>query len=312
MRIKRTTRPAFSLLEMVLALAIGMVLLATLYMTLNIQITTTQAGRDTIEGGTKARFILARISSDIMGQLSAIDPRMLPANALTSYNNSSGNLSTTTTTSPSAGGASGAGASSSTGGSSSSSGASGSTTMQTPTPPVLFNIGIYGTTDTLRISTYRTQPTPPDAFTSNIDTSIPVVSDIRRITYWFATGNSESQGLARKDFAQAISDDIDYDPTSLTDQDKCVIAKEVTSLKFQYLNFDALTWQDDWDGTLPGADGETPVGPPLAIKVTITLRRGKTGSQPQVSDPTNDPSFTQVIAFPGSNNNNQYGNAPTP
>jgi hypothetical protein len=50
-----------------------------------------------------------------------------------------------------------------------------------------------------------------------------------------------------------------------------VIAPEVKSLTFEY--FDGTGWMESWDSTLPGEDGVTPIGPPRAIAITISLLR---------------------------------------
>ena len=65
----RTRRQAFSLLEMVLALAMGMTLLLALYLTLNTHVRQVHAGREILDEGTLARSILTRIASDIISQL---------------------------------------------------------------------------------------------------------------------------------------------------------------------------------------------------------------------------------------------------
>ena len=78
MRTPRTTRRAFSLLEMVLSLALAMVLLLALYLTLNTYITSGDVGRDTLQEGELARSILTRIADDVAGHVSSTDTRGLP------------------------------------------------------------------------------------------------------------------------------------------------------------------------------------------------------------------------------------------
>ncbi len=172
-------------------------------------------------------------------------------------------------------------------------------------PVVTYNIGVYGTATMLQLSNYRVQTAPPGVLTGTIDPNLEVISDLRRITYWMSTsGNADTQGLCRKEFRQATNDFIDEDPSTLPDLDKYVIAKEVTSLTFEYLNFDGQTWEPTWDGTTPGSDGDTPIGPPLAIRITITLRRNANrGRGPAAAngDSSNDPSYQHVIALPAVN-----------
>jgi prepilin-type N-terminal cleavage/methylation domain-containing protein len=84
-RHQRRPRPArhayrggFTLLEMILALAIGLVLMGALYVMMSSQLSQSQAGRDSIQEATTARSILTRIANDIVGSLGAYDPRQLP------------------------------------------------------------------------------------------------------------------------------------------------------------------------------------------------------------------------------------------
>ena len=75
---RRPMRSAFSLMEMMLALAIAMVLLLALYLTLNTQIVHLRAGRDVVAEGALARNLLMLIAADIRGQIATRDPRSLP------------------------------------------------------------------------------------------------------------------------------------------------------------------------------------------------------------------------------------------
>ena len=68
----------------------------------------------------------------------------------------------------------------------------------------------------------------------------------------------------------ATSDDATGSrPPDVADEAAHVIAEEVRELKFSY--FDGSAWQDSWDGTAVGSDGVTPVGPPRAIAIEITV-----------------------------------------
>ena len=58
-------RGAFTLLEMILSLAIGLVILGALYWVLSSQVLLTQKGRDLLDEGTVARSVLTRITSDV-------------------------------------------------------------------------------------------------------------------------------------------------------------------------------------------------------------------------------------------------------
>ncbi len=53
------------------------------------------------------------------------------------------------------------------------------------------------------------------------------------------------------------------------DEQTHVLFPEVQSVQFEY--FDGATWQTSWDGTAVGEDGETPIGPPAAVRITFTV-----------------------------------------
>ncbi|HYT87538.1 MAG TPA: prepilin-type N-terminal cleavage/methylation domain-containing protein, partial [Gemmataceae bacterium] len=61
-----TRRHGFTLLEVMLALAVGVLLLAGLYVALDIQIGSTSGQRKQVEQSTVARFVINKIRSDIL------------------------------------------------------------------------------------------------------------------------------------------------------------------------------------------------------------------------------------------------------
>jgi hypothetical protein len=168
--------------------------------------------------------------------------------------------------------------------------ASGDATTDPVTP---FNGGIQGDNQTLTIWASRLPnlPTGPDA--ANLETQQMTSSDEHRITYWMADG-----GLARQDLdrVSASADDPDAQlPPNVSDEGKYVLAPEVTDLNFRY--FDGESWQDSWDGTVIGADGITPIGPPRAVEVTLSIR--KPGADP--NDDAAVKQFRQVIPINAGN-----------
>jgi hypothetical protein len=100
----------------------------------------------------------------------------------------------------------------------------------------------------------------------------PVVSDLRRVSYWLLGGADNPAGLARQEVPVVTSDDaLQNLPPGIDNESSFLIADEVRSLIFQY--FDGTNWQDNWDSTTPGADGVTPIGSPRAVAVTVGVAR---------------------------------------
>ncbi len=354
-------RPGFSLLEMVIALALGMVLLLGLYMTLSVTVNHAQTGHEVMADGAAARSVMARINSDITNQIGPIDPRVLlkygtPISVMTTpggtpitnvlgsanaYTESAGDSMTTpSSTTPSTSGSTGSTNSGSSGsansgsastsnsgsgttgstksgnsGSTASSGSSnsgnaGSTgsssgssitnTMANGQPAVLYNVGVRGDATSLILSVYRVQRPPAGQATSLPDPI--VISDVSRVNYWLISNGADTVGLARQEIKQATSNDIDLQVTDIDNPNQYLISDEVKNILFEY--FDGTTWQPQWDGTaLGGPNMNTPIGPPMAIRVTLTLRRNTRQTQ-TASDYPDDATntYVHVIPLPTSNN----------
>jgi prepilin-type N-terminal cleavage/methylation domain-containing protein len=255
-------RPAFTLLEVMLAMAIGVFLLAALYVAVDVQLRHAQIGREIVEQSTLARALLTRMGNDISPSVAPA----LPANTATSSSSSSSSGGTTSSTTSSTGSTGTTG----TGTSSSSTTSSPATSVN---GAIQFNLGVQGDTSRLILSISRVPRElnfTPDT-TTNPD-SQPGVCDLRRITYWLAGGGGTPLGLARQELKLVTSDDANDVPPDVPDEASYVIADEVKSLTFSY--FDGNAWQDSWDGTMPGADGMTPMGPPLAIAITVGISSG--------------------------------------
>jgi type II secretory pathway pseudopilin PulG len=256
------TRGGFSLLEMVLAIAIGMLLLLALYVAFNSYIVSAQAGRDAVTESALARNVHTRIASDIQGQLAGYDQRVV---------NYPGAPGSETAPAPS----------------------SDNPPAADVPPMVHFNNGVYGTKDFLILSTFRVRKPGPDPDVKS--------SDMKRIVYWIVTNGSRKMGLARAEIDPATSPDADLDdPTAFPEQEKYIIAPEVMAIEFYY--HDGIgNWNESWVlGGLSDQEGVPPLGPPAAIKVTITLRKNLKTADDADGDVAG-PTFTNIIALPASN-----------
>lgn len=274
----RYNRKAFSLLEMVLALALGMVLLLALYFTLNIYVTSAHIGRDTLAEGEIARSVVTRLTHDITNQLGPVDVRCVP-------DYSSLAPTETMPTDPAA-------------------------KPMTPTQPAMpaqpaispdavkFNIGVVGTATTLSLSVYKVENPSVGAVANQ--TQAVESSDLRRIDYWIVGGGSMPLGLARREVKLATSNDVDLYAEDIPEPEKYIIAREVTSIEFEY--FDGQTWSSDWDGSSPLGEDTSPVGPPAAIRIKVTMKRSSSLPQTLGLETVGpDLTYTHVVALPGGN-----------
>ncbi|TMQ33679.1 MAG: prepilin-type N-terminal cleavage/methylation domain-containing protein [Planctomycetota bacterium] len=288
-------RRGYTLLEILVASAIAVLLMSALYVAVELQLRHAQAGREVIEQSTLVRALMSRVSGDIN---SCIGPAM-PASssssgqaAGTTAGAATGGTGATGSTS-SSGGASGSSASgSSSGGSTSSTSSSSSSVVVNNSVQVNLIQGDAGQL-TLTVSQWpRELNLSPDA-AADVQ---PIVSDLRRITYWLAGGEGNALGLARQEMKLVTSDDAStLIPPNIPDEAAHVIAEEVKSLTFSY--FDGSQWQDTWDSTQPGADGATPKGPPLAIAIVI----GIPAPGAQRTNNGNLKQYRHVVAIPSAN-----------
>lgn len=281
-------RRGFTLIEVMLASVLAAFVLAAVYMMMNVTITQTQVSRDAVEVEDLSRGVFNKIAIDLGGTLAPLPPKSGGNNAA-SGGGSAASSSTTgtgtgattpaattpaTTTPTSDSGSTGATAAAP---------ASGAATGTTSTPPDAsatdtstavsadnaFQAGVIGDEKKLIIYSGRV----PEAL-GRYGESGQVRADQRQVIYWLGQGS----GLYRRERPWVTSDDVrtaaDADETAT---DAALLAEEVTDVQFEYS--DGTTWASTWDGTAPGPDGATPLGPPRAVRVTLSLQipvsRGK-------------------------------------
>jgi prepilin-type N-terminal cleavage/methylation domain-containing protein len=257
-------RAAFTLLELLLASAIGVLLMGALYVAMRVQLRHAQVAREVVQESTLVRALFTKIESDINGGL-GFNANTIAA--ITGVPLSGGGQGAAQGAGAGAAGGSAAGTS----GTNNSGGGSnsGNTGQAAGTGSILFNLGvqgdsshfiIYGNWVPRELNSYMN--TDPNAPTP------PVVADLRRIGYWLAGSGDAPLGLARQEVKLVTSDDaLNSVPPDVPDEASNVIAEEVKSLSVSY--FDGSTWQETWDSTQTGPDGVTPIGPPAAIAITL-------------------------------------------
>lgn len=231
-------RPGYTLLEVLLALGIATLVLAGLYVSMEVQLNLAQAGRERVAESALARALFSRIAADI-------GPALTPIRGNSTPSTTSSNQSATTATS-------GATPADST-----------TTNLNAVTP---FNNGVTGDTGRLILFISRA----PGINRGAIDAeNLPNggTPDVRRVVYWL-TGD---QGLARQEIARVTADDEAAQlPPDVSDVGPFIIGNEVDSIEFHY--FDGTGWVDSWDGTSVSQDGVTPMGPPRAVKIILGIR----------------------------------------
>jgi prepilin-type N-terminal cleavage/methylation domain-containing protein len=301
--IRRSTpvcrpRAGFTLLEVLLATVIACALLFALYVGLRVHLQSTDIGREYVERATVARSVLNRISADVLANLSPVDPKILgkkgqsgaitlsgagapetpetpettEATAESTANSTTSSTPSTTTTTP------------------------GTTTTEPATTPGAashFNLGVQG--DATRLVLYTGRLSRATLLDEMGAPSLehPEGADLRRVAYYMVEG----KGLARSEVKVATSEELNFYPPGSADDDKMVIAPEVREMTLKYFN--GTGWVESWDGTLAGADGKTPLGPPMAVEITLVL-----GPAPRADGTRADGPLTRVVhvvAIPTAN-----------
>jgi type II secretory pathway pseudopilin PulG len=242
-------RPAFTLLEMLLATFVSVLLLGALYVAMELQIRHAQDGREAIEQGQLAHALLATMTKDIKLCVTPVTPT--PTTSLSPPSKDGGT--------PATGAAAGT-AAAGTGNTPSSQGTTSSSTTASTGNTIQFTLGVQGTANSLSLYISRLL-TDEEVKASRTEG----MSDLRLINYWLVTDGSTPIGLARQEHKRVTADEASAEPTP----PQSLMAEEVKSLQFRY--FDGESWFDSWDGTEVGYDGVTPLGPPLAIEITLGL-----------------------------------------
>ncbi len=272
--MRRPRRSGFTLLELLLATLIASLLLSSLYFLMNITLRQTQDARDAVEIDAVARGAFNRMTLDLSTVLGPLPPKSGGNND----NAASGAPTTTpTTTDP---GATSTDPNATTTDPSATTdpnattdpSATGDETAAEATPvaaDVPFQGGLVGTDKQFTFFASRV-PEPLTNANAMLQSSDPlsgvVPHDLRRISYWLG----ENGGLCRQVQPWVTAEGI----RNSTDPDRSneaadTILEEVTDLSFEY--FDGMSWTTTWDGSAPGPDGITPMGPPRAIRATLVF-----------------------------------------
>jgi hypothetical protein len=278
-----SARPAFTLLEMVLATSIAMLLLAALYVALDLQLSRASDARSVVEQNTLMRSVITVISNDVTPGVGTIDPGRYQQSGSSSSGSGSGSGSGMSGTTGSGSGTNSSPSSGTTG----TTGPSSSTTSSSSSG-MTYLFTIQGETD--RFSIFITRM-PPNQDPNALPGTTPSASDVRVVNYWIEPG----VGLCRQEILQATADNAQTPSFDASDPSTTHLAPEVTSMTVQY--FDGTELTDSWDGTQSGSDYVTPLGPPLALVLTLEIT-------PRTTDPNLEIKpkiYRHVIGIPTAN-----------
>lgn len=269
-------RSAFTLLETILALGIGLVLLGALYWVLSAQIELTQSGRDTLDNGAVVRSVLTRMADDMQATLGPIDKRVVP-----DYSTGEPETPETDMDMPE----------------SETDSATKPMTMPSAMMPadgenntVVFNVGVEGGEDYLILTIGKA--VRPDS-----SATLGEASGLRRVIYWMAGG--DRGGLARYEVKNPLgSGEFHMMPGTVPHPEKAVIAPEVRKIQFEYYDGNG-SWKTSWRSADPVGELGNQTGPPSAIRVRISVI--KRGAAPLPSGEPRTVEFVHVVALPTGN-----------
>lgn len=272
MRIEtRSRRSGFTLLEVLLASLISVFLLGGLYVAFDVTFRQTQEARNLVDTAARQRAVFNKMAQDLSMTLSPLPPK--------SGGNSSGTAPASTSTASSATTPTATGT---TGGTTAT--ATPSTTASTDTTSsdataaaadVPFQAGVIGSDFQMTIFVSRVPFALGDANTfariqAQDGDGTGTGSDLVRVTYWMANGGSGP--LCRQERPWVTADGVrDSTDPDTSDEAGDVIVDDVTAIQFEYFDGSSGSWTNSWDGSTPGADGVTPMGPPRAVRVTLTI-----------------------------------------
>lgn len=269
----RTRRPGFTLLEVMLASAIGVFLLAALYFAFDLCLRQADSSRGITQQSDLARAIVNRMTGDLSVAIGPLQPKSGGGvQDSSNINSAAGGTTTAATTTATTTPATGAAAATTTADGSDPS-ADATPTDQSVSADVPFQGGVFGTDKqlTIYVSRVPTDLVNPLAAQQTLNGGDPK-PDLRRITYYLGS----TGGLRRQEQFLVTADGVrnSTDPDhSREAQD--LIAEEVADVTFEY--FDGTTWGSTWAGDDDGGDGKTVKGPPRAVRMTLTLRDPGTG-----------------------------------
>ena len=268
-------RKAFTLLEVILALALTTVVLALMGMAINVNMGVSEKSRDQVEEAQLARALLQRIADDLRNAV----PYQPPAGSSSgSASSSSGGGAASATSATSAASAQVVGSSSGSAASASSNSAANSSSSSGTSSTMPVSGGLSGDIQWVQVETaHRPQPTRAMLAAAADGSQPAMLSDVRIVSYTLgapngagSTGATGDSGLYRSEMDRALFYTAQQqgqtnpgDAVKLGDPS----VGEVIDLKFQFYD-DTGTENDEWDANQQGKL-------PSAVRVTLTIRSAR-------------------------------------
>jgi prepilin-type N-terminal cleavage/methylation domain-containing protein len=213
---KRQRRSGYTLLEVMLAVGIGLLLVAALYVALDVQMRYMATGRNAVIESQMSRGLLQHVGNDIRGSLALLNTGASWRAAIPPPASASSDSSSQTQT---------------------------QTDSSQTTDPIgtgQDDTGLYGDEQHLYVVVSRLPRYSTDQSQGQLG-----FADMRRIGYMLIPG----QGLARQEVRNLRSGG---DLSGGGEEPPIIIAPEVTELRFRYFDGSANTWVSSWDGNIEG------------------------------------------------------------
>lgn len=261
---RKINRGGFTLLEVLMASTIALLLLAALYVSFDVVINQTDAGREEVDKNDLARAVVSRLTIDCVGVCGPLPPKSGgSAQAATAAAAATGQ--TDPSTADPATGTGGTGTD--TGSTSTDTTADPTVTAATTGGDIPFGAGLIGTNNTMTLFVSRV---PLALVNREFAANGNQQSDLRRVTYY----RGANGGLCRQERALVTADGVwNSADADRTDEAGDLVAEEITEVLFQYFDGPSMSWVDSWDGTQLATDGKSLIGPPRGIKITLTIER---------------------------------------
>jgi prepilin-type N-terminal cleavage/methylation domain-containing protein len=254
-------RNAFTLIELLAAIAIGVVCVAALYVALSTQVRLIGEGNQSVSEAQMARNLMNRMCNDVRQSMT-----ILPKYVRRSRNDTSGTgapaatEAATAEQTAAATGITGA-VTGNTSGTTPTTPSESTTETEAPAPPPednpaasntnQYNLGVRGNAQAMYLYTSNA---PRLTTLASMDESAPV-ADSRRIAYYY----DPNRGLIRQEVRTPGT--IGWDGSVNFQETIIANAAEVSELSFRYYHHQTKDFVTSWDGTK--------TGPPLMIEITL-------------------------------------------